>query len=290
MLDAGVIKESVSDWASSPVLIRNRDGSVRWCIDYRALNEVTVKDTFPLPIIEICLDTLAGNVWFSNLAANSAYWQVLVNPEEMKKTAFLTKYGLYEHVRMGFGMTNSTAMFSRVINLILRGLNWKTVLAFLDDILVMGMNFEDHLNNLAEAFERFKQYGLKLKPRKRILFQSEVEFLGRIVSSNQLKMASKDIATVTEWPIPTTSKEVERFLGLANYHRAFIKNFAGMAQPLYSLTGKNKFKWGNEEQVAFDSLKEALTNPPVLGLPNSEDFLILDTDASERHGQSYLSA
>ena len=196
-------------------------------------------------------------------------------------TAFLTKYGLYEHVRMGFGMTNSPAMFSRVKNLILRGLNWKTVLAFLDDILVMGMNFEDHLNNLAEAFERFKQYGLKLKPRKRILFQSEVEFLGRIVSSNQLKMASKDIATVTEWPVPTTSKEVERFLGLANYHRAFIKNFAGMAQPLYSLTGKNKFKWGNEEQVAFDSLKEALTNPPVLGLPNSEDFLILDTDASE---------
>ena len=159
---------------------------------------MTVKNTFPLPIIEVCLDTLAGNVWFSKLDANSAYWQVLVNPEETKKTAFLTKYGLYEHVRMGFGMTNSPATFSRVINLILRGLNWKTVLAFLDDILVMGMKFEDHLKNLAEAFERFKQYDLKPKPRKCILFQSEVECVGRIVSSNQLKMASKDIATVTE--------------------------------------------------------------------------------------------
>ena len=129
MLDAGVIQESMSDRASSPVLIRKRDGSVRWCIDYIALNEVTVKDTFPLPIIEDCPDTLAGNVWFSKLDANSAYWQVLVSPEDRKKTAFLTKYGLYEHVRMGFGMTNSPATFSRVINLILRGLTWKTVLA-----------------------------------------------------------------------------------------------------------------------------------------------------------------
>ena len=120
ILDAGVIQESVSDMASSPVLIRKRDGSVRWCIDYRALNEVTVKDTFLLPIIEDCLDTFAGNVWFSKLHANSAYWQVLVNPEERKNTAFLNKYGLYEHVRMGFGMTNSPATFSRVINLIER--------------------------------------------------------------------------------------------------------------------------------------------------------------------------
>ena len=281
MLDAGVIQESVSDWASSPVLIRKRDGSVRWCIDYRALNEVTIKDTFPLPIIEDCLDTLAGNVWFSKLDANSAYWQVLVNPEDRKKTAFLTKYGLFEHVRMGFGMTNSPATFSRVINLILRGLTWKTVLAFLDDILIMGMSFENHLKNLEEAFERFRQYGLKLKPRKCILFQSEVEFLGRMVSKNQLKMGVKDISTITDWPVPTSSKEVERFLGLANYHRSFIKNFAELAQPLYSLTGKNKFKWEDEEQAAFDELKDALTNPPVLGLPNSYDPLILDTDASD---------
>ena len=281
MLDAGVIQESVSDWASSPVLIRKRDGSVRWCIDYRALNDVTIKDTFPLPIIEDCLDTLSGNIWFSKLDANSAYWQVLVNPEDRKKTAFLTKYGLFEHVRMGFGMTNSPATFSRVISLILRGLTWKTVLAFLDDILILGMSFEDHLKNLAEAFERFRQYGLKLKARKCILFQSEVEFLGRIVSSNQLKMSTKDITTVTDWPVPKTSKEVERFLGLANYHRSFIKDFAVMAQPLYGLTGKNKFKWDDEQQMAFDELKEALTNPPVLTLPNSYDSFILDTDASD---------
>lgn len=281
MLDAEVIQESMSDWASSPVLIRKRDGSVRWCIDYRALNEVTVKDTFPLPLIEDCLDTLAGNTWFSKLDANSAYWQVLVSPNDRKKTAFLTKYGLYEHVRMGFGMTNSPATFSRVINLVLRGLTWKTLLAFLDDILVLGMNFEDHLKNLAETLDRFKQHGLKLKPRKCVLFQREVEFLGRIVSSNQLKITSKDTKTVDAWPVPTSSKEVERFLGLANYHRSFIKNFAVMAQPLYNLTGKNQFKWSEKEQSAFDALKTALMNPPVLGLPNIHDPFILDTDASD---------
>ena len=188
---AGLIQESMSDWASSPVLIRKRDGSVRWCIDYKALNEVTVKDTFPLLLIEQCLDTLAGNAWFTKLDTNSAYWQVLVSPDDRKKTAFVTKYGLFEHVCMGFGMSNSPATFSRVINLVLRGLTWKTVLVFLDDILVMGMNFEDHLSNLIETLERFRLHGLKLNPRKCILFQKEVEFLGRNVSSNQLKMTSE---------------------------------------------------------------------------------------------------
>ena len=281
MLDAGIIQESVSEWASSPVLIRKRDGSVRWCIDYRALNNVTVKDTFPLPLIDDCLETLAGNVWFSKLDANSAYHQVLVSPEDRKKTAFLTRYGLFEHVRMGFGLTNSPATFSRVVSLVLRGLMWKTVLAFLDDILVMGKSFEEHLQNLEETLKRFRQYGLKLKPRKCILFQSEVEFLGRIVSSNQLKIAAEDVKTVLDWPVPTSSKEVERFLGLANYHRAFIKKFADIAQPLYNLTGKNKFKWDQEEQNAFQALKNALVEPPVLALPNNQDKFILDTDASD---------
>lgn len=281
MMDAGVIQESVSEWASSPVLIRKRDGSVRWCIDYRALNEVTVKDTFPLPLVEDCLDTLAGNVWFSKLDANSAYWQVKVKEEDRQKTAFLTKFGLFEHVKMGFGLTNAPATFSRVVNLILRGLTWKTILAFLDDILVLGKTFEEHIKNLAEALERFRQYGMKLKPRKCVFFQKEVEFLGRMVSENNLYMASKDIDTVNSWPVPKSSKEVERFLGLANYHRSFVKGFADKSQPLYCLTGKKQFKWGEKEMKAFETLKQALTTPPVLALPNNTDPFILDVDASD---------
>ncbi len=160
MLEAEVIQESTSEWASSPVLIRKRDGKVRWCIDYRALNDVTVKDVFPLPLVDDCLDTLAGNSWFSKLDANSAYWQVGIKPADRSKTAFHTKYGLYEHVRMGFGLCNAPATYSRVMNLVLRGLNWRTVLAFLDDILVLGKNFEDHMRNLRDALARFRQYGL----------------------------------------------------------------------------------------------------------------------------------
>ena len=150
MLGAGVIRPSVSEWASAPVLIRKRCGSVRWCVDYRALNALTIKDVFLLPLVDECLDTSAGNVWYSKLDANSAYWQLKIKPEDYSKTAFITKYmyGLFEFARMAFGLCNSPATYARVVNLVLRGLNWKVVLAFLDDILVLGKDFEGHLANL----------------------------------------------------------------------------------------------------------------------------------------------
>jgi RNase H-like domain found in reverse transcriptase/Reverse transcriptase (RNA-dependent DNA polymerase) len=281
MLKAGVIQESTSDWVSAPVLIRKRDGSVRWCIDYRALNEVTVKDLFPLPLVDDCLDTLAGSVWFSKLDANSAYWQIRIKEEDRKKTAFITKYGLFEHVRMGFGLTGAPATYARTMNLVLRGLTWKTVLAFLDDILIMGTSFDDHLVNLREALLRFREYGLKLKPKKCTFFQREVEFLGRKVSGNSISMSDIDIKVVQDWPVPTCAKEVERFMGLVNYHRGFIKDFSEIAVPLYAITGKQPFVWGEEQTKAFETLKKALSNPPVLALPNQKDMFILDTDASD---------
>ena len=280
MMEAGVIQESSSEWASSPVLIRKRDGTVRWCIDYRQLNNVTVKDVFPLPLVDDCLDTLAGNVWFSKLDANSAYWQINIKPEDRHKTAFHTRYGLFEHVKMGFGLCNAPATYARVMNLVMRGLHWKTALAFLDDVLIMGRTFEDHLSNLGEALKRFRKYGLKLKPKKCVFFQKEVEFLGRLVGNDKLSMTQSDIEVVASWPVPTCSKDVERFMGLANYHRSFVKNFSELAEPLYSVVGKHKFRWKEEQSEAFDSLKRALTNPPVLALPNRHDSFLLDTDAS----------
>ena len=280
MHTAGVIQPSNSEWASAPVLIRKRDGNVRWCVDYRKLNAITRKDVYPLPNIEECLDTLAGNIWFSKLDANSAYWQVKVNEDDRKKTAFVTKYGLYEFARMGFGLCNAPATFSRVMNLVLRGLNWDIVLAFLDDVVVLGRSFSDHIGHLRQVLQRFNDYQLKLKPRKCVLFQRKVEFLGRDIDQNGMQLKDEHVKAVRDWPVPQNTKQVEQFLGLVNYHRAFIKDHALVAAPLYSITGKNKFAWTVVQQQAFEDIKKLLTSAPVLALPNATDSFILDTDAS----------
>jgi transposase InsO family protein len=281
MLKANVIQPSSSEWASAPVLVRKKDGGVRWCVDYRALNSLTVKDVYPLPLVEDCMDMLAGNVWFSKLDANSAYWQIRIKPEDRKKTAFVTKYGLYEFVRMAFGLCNAPATYARAINVVLHGLNWNAVLAFLDDLMALGRSFEGHLKTLEDIFTRFRTYQLKLKPQKCDLFQPRVEFLGRWVGPDGIEVGSADIQTVLDWPRPTCTREVESFLGLTNYHRAFIKDYAKRASALYQITGKKQFAWGTEQEDAFMDLKQALTSPPILGLPNNRDPFVLDTDASD---------
>ena len=281
MLQAGVIKPSISEWASPPVLIRKRDGSVRWCIDYRALNNVTRKDVYPLPRIEECLDTLEGNVWFSKLDANAAYWQIHVDKADQEKTAFITKYGLFEFERMGFGLCNAPATFSRAMNLILRGLTWEIALAFLDDVLVLGKDFQEHLRNLRLVLDRFKMYELKLKPKKCALFQTKVEFLGRDVDNTGLHLKAEQVEAVQNWPVPQRTRDVERFLGLVNYHRMFLKDYARVAAPLYALTGKQVFRWEEIHQEAFEALKRMLVTAPVLTLPNPTDMFVLDTDASD---------
>ncbi|GFR82442.1 Pol polyprotein [Elysia marginata] len=280
MVQAEVIEPSTSEWASPPVLIRKRDGTVRWCVGYRKLNNVTRKDVYPLPLVDECVDTLAGNIWFSKLDANSTYWQIKLKEEDKPKTAFITKYGLFQFTKMPFGLTNAPATFARAINLVLRGLTWKHVLAFLDDILVMGRDFKSHLRNLADVLSLFKKFGLKLKPRKCELFQKPVEFLGRKVGPEGLEMTPASIEHVQNWPVPTNVKQVQGFLGLVNYHRGFIKNFSDIAAPLYALTGQQGFHWDDGQQNAFDRLKHLLTTPPILALPNGQEPFILDCDAS----------
>ena len=166
------------------------------------------------------------------------------------------------------------------MNLVLRGLTWDIALAFLDDVLVLGTSFTDHIKNLRAVLRRFKDYKLKLKPKKCALFQQRVEFLGREVDSAGLHLKEENIQRVVEWPTPTCTKEVEQFLGLANYHRVFMKDFARVAGPLYELTGKNAFCWTDVHQSAFEQVKALLTSAPVLTLPNSSDPFILDTDVS----------
>ena len=196
MLDIGIITESSSDWASAPVLVRKRDGTVRYCVDFRSLNTKTVKDLFPLPSISHCLDQLSGNMYFSTLDMASGYWQIEIDEKDCHKTAFITKYGLFEHKRMAFCLCNAPATFQRVIQFVLRGLTWSKILAYLDDVIVLGKDFADHLSNLRLTFGRFRKYNLKLKPKKCNLFHTETTFLGRVVSAKGVAVNPENIEKV----------------------------------------------------------------------------------------------
>ena len=290
MLDTGVIAESSSDWASAPVLVRKKDGTVRYCIDYRCLNSKTRKDLFPLPSISQCLDQLSGNQYFSTLDMASGYWQIEIEERDRHKTAFITKFGLFEHKRMAFGLCNAPATFQRVIQFVLRGLTWRKILAYLDDVIILGKNFEDHLVNLRLTFERFRKYNLKLKPKKCSLYHTETLFLGRVVSPEGVSVNPDNVRRIKTWPVPKCVKDVEQFLGFVNYHREHIHNFAELTSVLYKLTGSRAtFHWSTQEHEAFELLKEKLICAPILGYPNATDTFVLDTDASHHSIGAVLS-
>ena len=213
MLGQGVLQPSSSDWASAPVLVRKKDGSVRCCVDYRELNSKTRKDAFPLPLIDECLDSLDVTQWLSTLDMASGYHQISMAPEDRQKTAFITKFGLFEYVRMPFGLCNAPATFQRAMNLVLEGLTWKQLLAYIDDVIVLGKTFDEHVANLREVFQRFRTNNLKLKPKKCSLFCKEVDFLGRTVSWEGVSIAHGKVEAVLSWPVPTNTTQVEAFLG-----------------------------------------------------------------------------
>ena len=282
MATKGIISPSKSPWASPIVLVKKKDGTIRFCIDYRKVNSLTVKDAYPLPRVDDTLDTLAGSVWFTTLDLKSGYWQVEVAQEDRAKTAFSTQEGLFEFNVMPFGLCNAPATFQRLMDFVLAGLQWSTCLVYLDDIIIMGRTFEKHLANLQQVFERLKQAGLKLQPKKCQFLQHEVNFLGHIVSSTGISPDPSKTLKVKEWPRPISVQETQQFLGLANYYRRFVKDFASIAKPLHQLTEKKTpFKWTEQCENAFASLKLFLTSAPILALPDWSQQFILNTDASD---------
>ena len=281
MTRLGVIEPSSSSWASPIVLVKKKDGSTRFCVDYRRVNNLTIKDSYPLPRIDDTIDALRGSKWFSTLDLASGYWQVPMAPEDAEKTAFTTQFGLYQFKKMPFGLANAPATFERLMELVLSGLHWEICLIYLDDIIVFSETFEEHLTRLQLVLRRLKQAGLKVTPKKCHLFQFQVEFLGHIVSAAGISTDPKKTESIDSWPPPKSIRDVRSFIGLCSYYRRFVKGFADIAKPLYMLMEKDAvFSWTAECEQAFQTLKSALVTPPILAYPSEKEVFILDTDAS----------
>ena len=281
MLEAGVVEPSDSPWSSPVVLVKKKDGTQRFCVDYRRLNKATRGDAYPLPRIDDSFDTLAGSRYFSTLDLASGYWQVEVEEKDKQKTAFSTRSGLYQFRVMPFGLSTAPATFERLMEIAMRGLQWHKCLVYLDDVITIGKTFKEALENLRDVFDRLRRAGLKVKPQKCELFREKVEFLGHEVSEEGLKCSSKKVEAVKQYEPPRNLQELRSFLGFVGYYRRFIKNFATLAAPLTQLTQKNiPFIWGPKQQEAFDSLREPLIREPLVSYPDPEKTYILDTDAS----------
>ena len=281
MLEKDVIEPSSSPWASPVVLVKKKDSSYRFCIDYRKLNNITVKDSYPLPRIDDTLDSLAGARCFSTLDLASGYWQVGLSEEAKEKTAFITSQGLYQFKVLPFGLCNAPSTFERLMDRVLQGLRWQILLVYLDDVIIFSRTIQEHLDRLDVVFSTLAKSGLKLKPRKCHLFKREVLYLGHIVSPLGISTDPSKIEAIKHWPTPQDAGDVRSGLGMFGYYRKFIWDYSKKARPLTRLTEKSvEFVWGKEEEEAWQLLKDELVKAPILAYPDPEKEFILDTDAS----------
>lgn len=290
LLEAGIISESDSAYASPVILVKKRNGSYRLVCDYRKLNLKTQPLSFPLPLIADIIDSLEGGKFFSSLDLCSGYWQMNLDPRDRHKTAFCTDFGLYAYSRLPQGLRNAASSFQRLLEIVLVGLKEFNINTYLDDLIIASAGYEEHLQKLDMLFSRLSLHNLKVNPAKCQLAQTEINYLGFKIKEGKIYPEDRNILAVKRFPIPDCKKKVRSFLGLCNFYRKFIKDFAEIALPLTNLTkGKIKFKWDDRANEAFNKLKEALINYPCLILPNVNKEFIIHTDASSFAIGSVLS-
>ena len=283
LLDKGFVRPSVSPWGAPVLFVKKKDGTMRMCIDYRDLNKLTVKNKYPLPRIDDLFDQLQGASWFSKIDLRSGYHQLRVREEDIAKTAFRTRYGHYEFLVMPFGLTNAPAAFMDLMNRVCRPMLDKSVIVFIDDILVYSRSRAEHANHLREVLEILRKEKLYAKFSKCAFWLREVQFLGHVINKDGVLVDPTKVEAVVNWVPPKNPSEVRSFLGLAGYYRRFIQDFSKISLPLTKLTKKNeKFVWGVEQEKAFQTLKSKLSDAPILTLPEGSEDLVVYTDASHQ--------
>ena len=279
MLDAGIIEPSRSPWSSPVVLVPKKNGKKRFCVDYRKLNLVTKSIQWPLPRIQDIMDRLAGSSIFTTWDLTSGYWQMLVAENSREKTAFSTPDGHYQFIRMPFGLKNAPADFSRLMHQVLGDLSFVEI--YLDDITIHSKTVEEHMRHLEVAASRLKEANLKLNAGKCTWMARQVKLLGFMVSGDGVCMDPDKIEAISKRVPPKDVKGVQTWLGICNYYRRHVKDFAKIAAPLVELLKKDvPFEWGNEQQISFEKLKMGLVSYPILKHPDFSKKFIISTDAS----------
>lgn len=281
LVKAGFIRPSKSPFGAPILFVKKKDGSMRMCIDYRALNELTVKNSYPLPRVDELFDRLHGSRYFSKIDLRSGYHQIRIAEDDVPKTAFRTRYGHYEFLVLPFGLTNAPATFMHLMHQTFRPFLDDFVIVFLDDILIFSKTREEHEEHVRKVLQMLRQEKLFAKESKCELFRTEVEFLGHIVGRDGVRMMEDKVKAVQEWPTPTRVSHVRSFLGTAGYYRRFIRDFSKISTPLSNLTKEStKFEWGHAQEAAFLQLKQSIMSAPVLVLPDPNVPYVVHVDAS----------
>ena len=282
MLELGIIRESSSPWASPALLVPKKDGELRFCIDYRKLNDVTVKNRYPLPFVQDIFDQLGGAKVFSTLDMRSGYHQVPLAEEAMEKTAFVCHRGQFEFTRVPFGLTNAPAHYQSMMNRVLSRHIGTRVMVFLDDVVVYSKDPAQHANDLEMVLKDLKAANLTLKETKCHFAKTKLDLLGYVISAEGIQAQPEKTTAIKQLPAPSNVSELRRFLGMCSYYRQLVPKFAEIAEPLHQLTRKDvTFEWTNEHTNAFEQLKEQLCSHQIMAHPDPSKPYILYTDACD---------
>jgi hypothetical protein len=282
LLVKGFIHPSNSPWGAPVLFAPKKDGGLRFCIDYRGLNKQTIKNAYPLPRADDLIDQLHGARFFSKIDLRFGYWQIPIDPSDVAKTAFRTRYGHFEWLVLPFGLTNAPAAFMDLMHKVFRDLLDKGVVIFLDDILIYSESAEEHERLLREVFTRLRQHKLYAKDSKCELWRTEVTFLGHVINAEGVSMEASKVAAISAWPRPQDPSDIRSFLWLAGFYRRFIRHFSRIAAPLTDLLVKGAiYEWTDRHNHAFHSLKYALTHAPILRPFDSSLPCTFDLDASD---------